>query len=366
MDHRLKLVKFLLESKAKRIRKHINSESVQEIFRKLEYNISGQGDSTKGTNAEHLARMVHAVRSLHVAHGSDLLPQFIGDFTKLSEKGTSENGDDAIEYYIDPETGGMKSKKIDVKGINTTIAQRADTKQRQVMGLTSPFDALDRRIQQVVGNIEPKTVPLTSKEAIPYIKGILKPASKREYDKVVKAIDDNIKAKTINPSQLRGFVADKFNLDDPQTSWSLMPSKTRKLIIGPQTGEGQYKLPVIVPGKTIKQTLERDNEQQIFDDPKVPYSPIYRNISITREDSKNDDPARRIIRARPEILIRMADLSAQERQKGLEAVSKEKGQEGLQFAHIDHKMLETLQGHIKDNELLGKLTKHLAGFVRSE
>ena len=359
MDHRLNLIKILLENKAKRIRFEKDSESVQELFRKLESNIFDKSDSGRGKNAEHLARMVHAVRSLHVAHSSDLLPRFIADFSELSKKGTSANGDDAIEYYIDSKTGDMKAKRIDVKGINTTLSQRADEKQREVMGLTDSFYQLDKRIGEVVGNIKVGTLPKSSKEAVSQVKKVARSESEKEYKELVKTIDSNFQSGKINPAQLRGFIVDKFKLNTPEVAWSLMPSGPKKFILGPSTEEGQRKLPVIVPGKTIEHTIKGT---QIFADPTVPYSPIYRNITI----SSDDNPKKRSIRARPEILVRMGDLSAQDRQKGLEAVSKQKGQEELQFANIDQNMLETLRSHIKDNELLGKLQNHLGGFVRDK
>jgi len=359
MDYRLKLIKILLESKAKRIRFEKDSESVQEVFRKLESNIFDGSDSARGKNAEHLARMVHAVRSLHVAHSSDLLPRFIADFSELSKKGTSANGDDAMEYYIDSKTGDMKAKRIDVKGINTTLSQRADEKKREVMGLTDPFSQLHDRIGEVVGGIKIRNLPKSSKEAASEVKKIARSESQKEYKELVKTIDSNIQSGKIDSSQLRGFIADKFKLSTPEVAWSLMQSGSKKLILGPSTEEGQAKLPVIVPGKTIEHTIKGT---QIFGNPTIPHSPIYRNITV----SSDDDPEKRIIRARPEILVRIGDLSAQDRQKGLEAVSKEKGQEQLQFASIDHNMLETLRSHIKDNELLGKLKNHLSGFVRDK
>jgi len=366
MDHRLKLVKFLLENKAKRISFKKDSESVQELFRKLESNIHSEDNSTRGSATEHLARMVHSVRSLHVAHHSNLLPKFIEDFSKLSKKGTSANGDDAIEYYIDPKTGEMKSKNIDVKGINTTISQRADSEQREVMGITDEFNKLNKRIQELVKGTKPSTLPKDSKEAVPHIKRILKSESGKEYKALSKRIEDNTRQKIIDPTQLKGFITGKFQLDNPDVAWSLMPpgkkSKAR-LILGPSTEEGQKQVPVIVPGKTLKQTLERP----IFDDPKIGNdSQVYRNIKILKDPDDKDNLEKRTISANPEIVVRMSDLSKKGRQRELEAVSKEKGQEELQFASIDPDMLETLRSHITDNELLGRLSNHLSGFVRSK
>ena len=140
MDYRLKLVKFLIE-KAKN-----TPQTIEDVYKKLLNNITDvTQEEGRGASAEHIMRLVHAIRSGKVAHDLNKDDEFIETFGELSQKRASESGSvgsklpDAIEFGVD-ESGKLVKKPIDVKLTTTKIYSYAPAELRKELGTEETWD----------------------------------------------------------------------------------------------------------------------------------------------------------------------------------------------------------------------------------
>jgi hypothetical protein len=156
MDHRLKLVKFLIE-KAKN-----TPQTIEDVYKNLLDNITvGKQGEGKGASAEHLMRLVHAVRSGKVAHDLNKDNEFIETFGELSQKRASESAStgsklpDAIEFGVDA-SGKLVKKPIDVKLTTTKIYSYAPSELRKELGTEEAWDNALEAVRGAARRLGPK------------------------------------------------------------------------------------------------------------------------------------------------------------------------------------------------------------------
>lgn len=130
MDHRLKLVKFLIEQRDHR-------ESVGTIFRTMLDTLIG--DKSLGAPTEHTTRIMHGIKSLSVVHAAqEGLGKFVEAFGRIANKKTNENektkwvdifGNKKQPGEVRPDSaiieigsdGKLKTTDVEVKGERASI-----------------------------------------------------------------------------------------------------------------------------------------------------------------------------------------------------------------------------------------------------
>jgi len=121
MDHRLKLVKFLIEQKEHR-------ESVGTIFKTMLGKLYGSNtvekDSTRGAHTEHTVRMINAIKSLGVVHAAQKgLDVFVNAFADIVGKNANQRGIDSKSIKLDPD-GKLKETPVEIKGPTGSVGKR--------------------------------------------------------------------------------------------------------------------------------------------------------------------------------------------------------------------------------------------------
>jgi hypothetical protein len=118
MDHRLKLVKYLIEQKD-------HKESVNTIFRTILGKLAGNNiDTTKGANTEHTVRLITAIKSLGTVHSAQRgLGVFVDTFGELVGKNANERGHDSKIIKLN-DKGQLETKSIEIKGLRSAVGKR--------------------------------------------------------------------------------------------------------------------------------------------------------------------------------------------------------------------------------------------------
>jgi hypothetical protein len=325
--------------------------------------LPGEKKPTAGDSEEHIARLIHGIRSLHTAVRADPrvgLDTFISSFDELSGKRTFENGVDAVELVQDP-SGDLSKINLDAKGINTTIRQRADIPFQREMGIEGEVQDVKRELKTASGQFTEKDIKELSAEEI---------KKRLEAEPKVQKAASGLKQKirsafkvsdTLDPAA-REYIINKYNLGGTEDQsgavtpqgWSfLQPKGKARMVLSPEPSEGQTKVPAIVSGGALSRVLI---------DPKV-FERVTGRPTITVKKPKKDKQSETGIRTEPEIWLRMPEI-AQRRQRSLETVAKEMGTGNIVHANLDNDMMQTLKDHIDDDSVFDQIAKQVGGFIR--
>lgn len=325
--------------------------------------LPGEKKPTAGDAEEHVARLIHGIRSLHTAVRADPrvgLDTFISSFDELSGKRTFENGVDAVELVQDP-SGDLSKINLDAKGINTTIRQRADIPFQREMGIEGEVQDVKRELKTASGQFTEKDIKELSAEEI---KKRLEAEPK--VQKAASGLKQKIRSEfkvsdTLDPAA-REYIIKKYNLGGTEDQsgavtpqgWSfLQPKGKAQMVLSPEPSEGQTKVPAIVSGGALSRVLI---------DPKV-FERVTGRPTITVKKPKKDKQSETGIRTEPEIWLRMPEI-AQRRQRSLETVAKEMGTGNIVHANLDNDMMQTLKDHIDDDTVFDQIAKTVGGFIR--
>lgn len=324
--------------------------------------LPGEKEPTPGNAEEHLARLIHGIRSLHTAVKADPrvgLDTFMSSFDDLSKKRTFENGVDAVELVQDP-SGDLSKINLDAKGINTTPRQRADISFQREMGIEGEVQDVKRELKTASGQFTEKDIKELPNEEI---------KKRLEAEPKVQKATTGLKQKissafktseTIDPLA-REYILKKYKLAGTEDEsgkvipqgWSFLePQKKDKMILSPEPSEGQTKVPAIVSGGALSRVLM---------DPKV-FEKVTGRSTITVKKPKKEQ-SETGIRIEPEVWLRMPGI-AQKRQRSLETVAREMGTGNIVHANLDDGMMQTLKNHIDNDSVFDQIARKVGGFIR--
>lgn len=334
-------------------------QKVTEIFKKMVGVADPQNPESRkkrGDEQEYLGRLVHSIRSLHAVHKADPkkgIDTFISAFDPLSGKNTAENGFDAIEYDIDS-SGDLSRKNLDVKGVSTTISQRPDIPFQTEIGIRQEIVDAGTEARKALEKIDQEVI---SKSNVKELKDTIRsvPKVKSAVDSLRKQLNANLQ-KRGNESLARDYILGKFKLTGSAggtpTGWSFiqLPTDSKRMVLSPEPGEGQTKLPAIVSGSALDRVLRNT---RIFG---------HRAPSVGITVKRDENSAKGVV-AVPDVALRIPDLSIG-RQQALQTDAINLGTGHLTHAHLDNDMMGTLKSYIDDENLFNEIVDRVKGFIR--
>ena len=310
-------------------------DRIKFIFKNLADNIAGrknQNDiNVKGSREEHVARLIHAVRSLHTVSGDDDgLGMFVDAFHELSSKGTHERGIDAAELQR-TQDGELKKISLDVKGHTTTPEHRFTPADYSKYGVDRMQGELKSRFQ------DQKTAERRyGKDSEQY--NLAKKGAREQRRNIISNLRQQAMDVPEMRDEWRGIVVGGYGLDQKDgPHWSIGKARGTIPYVLADVPAAPKAAPFVVVSPGVMQKLfEATPSERV-------------NVSAKGAD----------------VFARLPSLNAQ-RQQNIRAISKDMGTGHLVSADIDAESMSTLKNWIGDDEELHKeLETHLTPFIKT-
>jgi hypothetical protein len=312
-------------------------DKITHIFKNLADNIAGrknQNDiNVKGSKEEHIARLIHAVRSLHTVSNSKSdqekgLDMFIGAFNDLSSKGTYESGMDAAEISND-ENGNLKKIDLDVKGHTTTPEHRFTPSDYARYGITPMRDELKYRF-----NDQKSAQRKYGQDSPQYV--LAKKGASEQRKKIISTLRTQASDTPDMKNEWMDIVVKGYGLDKPEgMSWSIGKAKGNIPYVLPETPTSKQSPFVVVSPKVLHTHFKATPQDRV-------------NVSAKEAD----------------VFARLPPLNPT-RQQNIRAISKDMGTGNLVSADIDMETMSTLKNWVGHEDGLHKeLEAHLTPFIK--